>query len=201
MAVAQATVAGGEYPSSTACGDARACAPVAAYLMLVGLKSTRTWEGLMREAALALLVAVAAAATPTEAADHRATVEALLKRYNEVVNTHRFDRLSKFYHDPLLYNGVKMSLADYTKAVMQPNVDAAPDIQWHIEGKVIDGDWLAVRYLDSGTLVKPYGDVKPTGRPFSNLEHAFYHLRDGKFDEVWDVYDYEAFRDTTAGLR
>jgi predicted ester cyclase len=152
---------------------------------------------------VAAIVAIALGASPAlaETGTKRADIEAMLKRYNEAANAHRFDRFSEFYNDPIVCNGVRMSLGDYVKNVMQPNVDVTPDINWHIQGYMIDGDWLAVRYLDTGTLVKPYGDVKPTGRPFSNLEHAFYRLRDGKFDEVWFVYDYEAFRDTTEGKR
>lgn len=154
----------------------------------------------------AIVVAAALAAISghawAECATSRAEVEALLKRYNEATNAHQLDRFGEFYHDPLVYNGLETSLADYVRTVMvDAGVDLAPDLRWHIESYVIDCDTLAVRYRDTGTVVKPYRHVVPTGRPFSMAEHAFYHVRDGKFDKVWSVYDYEAFEDQTRGPR
>jgi predicted ester cyclase len=150
-------------------------------------------------AAVAMLVAATSSAM---AETSRAEIEAMLKRYNETaINAHRFDRFAEFYHDPVVYNGVRMSLDDFVKAMTEASIGMAPDMHWHIQGYLIDGDNLAVRYLDTGTLVKPYRDVKPTGRPFSFAEHDFYHLRDGKFDEVWSVYDFETFRDQIEGSR
>ena len=78
------------------------------------------------------------------------TLEARWRGYLRCCNERRFDDLSQFVHDSLLFNGRSTSWADYATAI-RANIDAVPDFCWTVEDLLADGDRLAVRLRDTGT--------------------------------------------------
>jgi predicted ester cyclase len=123
------------------------------------------------------------------------TRAALRKRYDayiEALNSGRLDEAAEFYHETVVINGEAMSRADFRIHVLGLARQIAPDARVELKSLVVDGDELAARLVRTGTSVIEYMGLKPTGRPVSFGEHAFYHLRDGRVDEAWSIIDLAA---------
>ncbi|WP_250004971.1 ester cyclase [Actinoplanes sp. M2I2] len=120
-------------------------------------------------------------------------IPALYQGYIDALNERRVGTLSKYVHDPVIVNSTPTPLADYI-AVIESNIDAVPDFHWGIENLQIQDDVIAVRFTDTGTAVKTWFGIEPTGRPFRMPEMAFYHVRDGKIGSVEFLLDLDAVR-------
>lgn len=126
----------------------------------------------------------------------RDELDAHYRRYIAALNERRLDDAESFYADELLYNGERISRAEWRRTAIEDSFDAMPDLRWHIESLVIEGGTVAARLRDTGTLRQPFRGIEPTGRPASFGEHVFYRFRDdGRTDEVWSIVDALALRD------
>jgi predicted ester cyclase len=85
-------------------------------------------------------------------------------------------------------DGADKSLADYA-ANLQAVIDAFPDYRWEIRHLLVDGDWLAGHFVDTGTHRGPFLGILPTGRAVETQEFALYRVAAGRIAEVWGTVD------------
>jgi predicted ester cyclase len=109
-------------------------------------------------------------------------------RYVEELNAHRFDDMAEFINDRTTLNGEPATREDLI-AVQKADVDAVPDLHWEIKELLFDGDRLAVRAVNTGTPVKEWLGVAPTGASFEIVEYAIYQVRDGRFVHMTALHD------------
>jgi steroid delta-isomerase-like uncharacterized protein len=119
---------------------------------------------------------------------HRGDLEDLYRRYNAVCNAHDFDRLGDFVAESLLVNGERQTRGGYAAGLRQV-VHAFPDYRWDLRHLLIDGDWIAAHFADTGTHRDSAFGVPATGRVVRTQEFAFYRIETGKIAEVWVTAD------------
>lgn len=110
------------------------------------------------------------------------------RQYNEHCNQHRFDELVNFVHRDVRVNGEVQGLTDYV-AGLEAVVAAFPDYRWDLQHLVVDGDWIAAHFLDTGRHSGPFLGVAATGRHVQTQEFSFYRVVDGLIVEVWVAAD------------
>ncbi|CDR01330.1 ester cyclase [Streptomyces sp. DSM 41524] len=108
--------------------------------------------------------------------------------YIEAINARQFHRMAEFAHDTLVFNGEPVSRDDYV-ATMRQHMDAVDNFVWRLDDLIIEGDRVAARLTDTGTPVKQWLGLEPTGRSVTFTEYAFYHFRDGRFENMWYLLD------------
>ncbi|MEU9270862.1 ester cyclase [Streptomyces sp. NPDC048251] len=74
-------------------------------------------------------------------------------------------------------------------AVQQHDVDAVPDLHWEPKEPLFDDDRLAARLVNTGTPVKTWLGVAPTGASFEIVEYAIYQVRNGRFVHMTALHD------------
>ena len=111
--------------------------------------------------------------------------------YLEAANAREFHRMAEFVHDTIIFNGEPDSRDDYV-AAMQQAVDSVQNFAWRLDDLIIEGDRVAARLSDTGTPVKEWLGLQPTGREVTFTEYAFYHFRDGRFEHMWYLLDAQA---------
>jgi len=112
----------------------------------------------------------------------------LYGRYNAVCNAHEFDRLGDFVADRIRVNGEVQTIAGYAAGLRQV-VRAFPDYRWDLNHLLVDGDWIAAHFVDTGTHRDTAFGVPATGRAVRTHEFAFYRIEAGKIVEVWVTAD------------
>jgi predicted ester cyclase len=119
-------------------------------------------------------------------------------RYLQDLNAHEFDRMDEFISDRTTLNGEPATRDDLI-AVQKADVDAVPDLHWELEELLFDGDRLAARLTNTGTPVKEWLGVAPTGASFEIVEYAIYQIRNGRFVHMTALHDArELLRQLTA---
>ncbi len=118
--------------------------------------------------------------------------------YIEAANAREFHRMAEFAHDTIIFNGETVSRDDYV-AAMQQAVDSVQNFAWRLDDLIIEGDRVAARLTDTGTPVKEWLGLQPTGRDVTFTEYAFYHFRDGRFEHMWYLLDTRAIERQLAG--
>jgi predicted ester cyclase len=118
----------------------------------------------------------------------RRELEDFYRRYNAVCNAHDFGRLGDFIAESIRVNGKAQTLDGY-KAGLRQVVRAFPDYRWDLRHLLVDGEWLAAHFTDTGTHRDTAFDVPATGRFVRTQEFAFYRVVAGKIVEVWVTAD------------
>jgi len=118
----------------------------------------------------------------------RSLIRAWYGDYLRHCNAHRFDELDRFVASDVSVNGAQVGLAEYI-AGLRAVVDAFADYHWQLHHLLIDGDWLAVHLLDTGTHTGTHAGVASTGRRVHTHEFALYRLNAGHIVEVWVTAD------------
>ncbi|MFD8507985.1 ester cyclase [Streptomyces sp. NPDC059687] len=119
-------------------------------------------------------------------------------RYVDALNAHEFDRMHEFINDEVLL-GDQSGTRDDVVAVLKGIVDAVPDIRWEVDELLFDRDGIAVRATNTGTPVKEWLGVPPSGASFKIVEYAIYKVRDGRFVQMTNLHDSaEMLRQLTA---
>ncbi|MEU8607753.1 ester cyclase [Actinoplanes sp. NPDC048791] len=108
--------------------------------------------------------------------------------YLDAVNARELHRMAEFAHDTIVFNGEPVSRDDYVAALQQA-MDSVQNLVYHLEDLIIEGDRVAARLTDTGTPVKEWLGLQPTGRDVTFTEYAFYHFRDGRFERMWYLLD------------
>ncbi|MEK8174170.1 ester cyclase [Streptomyces sp. M19] len=115
-------------------------------------------------------------------------LRAFYLRYMDDINAHKFDGMDRFINDRTTLNGEPVTRDDLL-AVQRHDVDAVPDLQWELKELLFDGDRLAARLVNTGTPVKEWLGVAPTGASFEIVEYAIYQVRDGRFVHMTALRD------------
>ncbi|GHB75301.1 hypothetical protein GCM10010347_52080 [Streptomyces cirratus] len=115
-------------------------------------------------------------------------LRAFYLRYIEALNAHPFDGMDEFIDDRTTLNGEPATRDDLI-AVQKHDVDAVPDLHWELKELLFDGDRLAARLVNTGTPVKEWLGVTPTGASFEITEYAIYHVRNGRFVHMTALHD------------
>ncbi|WP_446038150.1 ester cyclase [Streptomyces sp. SID1121] len=115
-------------------------------------------------------------------------LRAFYLRYVETLNAHEFDGMDEFINDLTTLNGEPATRDDLI-AVQKGDVDAVPDLHWEVKELLFDGDRLAARLVNTGTPVKEWLGVTPTGASFEIVECAIYQVRDGRFVHMTALHD------------
>jgi predicted ester cyclase len=66
---------------------------------------------------------------------------------------------------------------------------AFPDLHYILEEIVAEGEMVAARVTMSGTHLRPFLDLSPTGRSVRMCEMHFFRIKDGKAIEHWEIRD------------
>jgi len=119
-------------------------------------------------------------------------------RYIEELNAHRFDGMDAFIDDRTTLNGEPATRDDLI-AVQKADVDAVPDLHWELKELLFDGDRLAARLVNTGTPVKEWLGVTPTGASFEITEYAIYQVRNGRFVHMTALHDAAELRRQLTG--
>jgi predicted ester cyclase len=110
------------------------------------------------------------------------------RRYNEICNNHHFEKLSDYVHEDVQVNGERQGLAGYI-AGLSSVVEAFPDYRWELRHLLVDGDWLAAHFEDSGRHEGAFLGAPGSGRRVGTQEFAFYRVDGGLIVEVWVTAD------------
>jgi predicted ester cyclase len=125
-------------------------------------------------------------------------LRAFYERYLGALNAHEFDGMGEFIADRTTLNG-EPATRDDLLAVQRHDVDAVPDLHWELEELLFDGDRLAARLVNTGTPVKEWLGVQPTGASFEIVEYAIYQVRDGRFVHMAALHDAARLRRQLSG--
>ena len=109
-------------------------------------------------------------------------------RYVAQLNAHEFDGMDEFIAERVLLNG-EPGTRDDVIAVQEQDVDAVPDLHWKVEELLFDRDRIAVRAINTGTPVKEWLGVPPSGASFEIVEHAIYKVGNGRFVQMTALHD------------
>jgi predicted ester cyclase len=109
----------------------------------------------------------------------RARLESFYRRYLQQCNDHQFDQLGEFIADDVAVNGEVPGLWGYV-AGLQAVVRASPDYHWNLRHLLVDDDWLAAHFTDTGTHLGTFLGVPATGRAVSTQEFALYRVDGGR---------------------
>lgn len=109
-------------------------------------------------------------------------------RYVADLNAHRFDGMEEFIADDVVLNG-EPGRRDDVIAVQKHDIDAVPDLHWEVEELLFDGDRIAIRAINTGTPVKEWLGVAPSGKPFEIVEYAIYRVAEGRFVQMTALHD------------
>ncbi|NDK33225.1 ester cyclase [Nesterenkonia haasae] len=125
-------------------------------------------------------------------------IREFFRRYVEELNAHRFDDMDAFINDTVLLNG-EPGTRDDVISVQKADIEAVPDLHWEVQEFLIDGERAAVRALNTGTPVKEWLGVAPTGASFEIVEYAIYEIRDGRFVQMTALHDTSQMERQLAG--
>ena len=115
-------------------------------------------------------------------------LESFYRRYNDACNAHRFAGLGEFVAADVEVNGERQGLDAYV-AGLEAVVAAFPDYRWDLRHLLIDGDWVAAHFVDTGTHQGPFLGVPATGRAVNTQEFACYRIEAERIAEVWVTAD------------
>ena len=114
--------------------------------------------------------------------------------YLAVLNERQWPKLGEYVANQLSYNGKRMSLRDY-RAMLEADVHAIPDLQFHPELLLADDHTVACRQFFRCRPRHPFLGFEPPGGEVSFAENGFYRFDDRRIVEVWSVIDKQAIRE------
>lgn len=66
---------------------------------------------------------------------------------------------------------------------------AFPDLDWHVDMILGDGDYVVGRWTATGTQTGPWGPVEASSRPVTFSGVNIFRFEDGKVAEIWNHRD------------
>ena len=120
------------------------------------------------------------------------TLRDFYQNYVSAGNSRDFTAVAKAINGNVIINGVPMKRQDVL-ASLKGFVDAVPNLTWHIQDLVIEGDHIAVRFRVTGTPKKTsFLGPNPKGLLIAFTEFASYKVQDGRFLEMNYLIDIPA---------
>jgi predicted ester cyclase len=120
-------------------------------------------------------------------------LERIYRGYLDALNERRFDDLDRFVHDEVIYNDGAISRDRYA-AQRRAEAATIPDLHYHVQHLVVDGDQVACRLWFDCTPQRTFLGIEPNGRRASFAEHVFYRFSDRRIAQVWSLLDVDAIR-------
>lgn len=121
----------------------------------------------------------------------------VVRGFFEMANAHDFDRMTDFLHSEVVVNGGTFARDDVI-AQFHGYAAAVPDLTWAVQDVVVEGDRVALRLLDSGTPVREWLGLAPTGARVSFVEVAFYTVSAGRIRAMDFLIDVDDLRQQLA---
>jgi predicted ester cyclase len=118
----------------------------------------------------------------------RGQIEGFYRGYNAACNAHDFDRLGEFVARSIRVNGEAQTLAEYAAGLEQV-VRAFPDYRWDLHHLLVDGDWIAAHFADTGTHRGTAFGVRPPAEPSARKSSRSTGIEAGKIVEAWVTAD------------
>jgi predicted ester cyclase len=115
-------------------------------------------------------------------------VRAFYYRYNDCCNRHDFEAVNEFVHNRVQVNGQTIDIDEYRKRLFHVT-DSMPDYRWQIEHLLVEDDWVAVHFTDTGTYQGNFLLIPSAGTRIRTIEFDFYRVDEGKIAEVWGGAD------------
>lgn len=116
------------------------------------------------------------------------TLKSWYLRYVAALNSHALGGMDEFVADDVVLNG-DAGTRDDVVALLNHEIDAVPDLRWEVEELLFDRDRIAVRATNTGTPVKEWLGVPPSGASFEIVEYAIYRVRGGRFVQMTSLHD------------
>ncbi|GAB2870066.1 ester cyclase [Streptomyces mayteni] len=109
-------------------------------------------------------------------------------RFAAALNAHDFDGMDEFINDQVLLSG-EPGTRDDVVTVLKGIIEAVPDMHWEVKEILFDRGGIAVRVINTGTPVKEWLGVPPSGASFEIVEYVIYQVRDGRFAQMTNLHD------------
>jgi predicted ester cyclase len=114
-------------------------------------------------------------------------------RYIAALNAHNLDIMGEFIHDEVTLNGEPGTRETVQKALGE-EMGAVPDLHWVLQKLIVSGNRLGAQLVNTGTPVKEFADVAPTGASFKITEYAVYTVHQGRFRHMAALHDAEELK-------
>jgi len=111
--------------------------------------------------------------------------------YIATLNERRFEDLTAFVADELVYNGAHLTGGQY-RELLEDDVRRIPDLFFDVQLLVVDGKHVACRIGFDCTPREPFQGWSPTGARVMFAEHVFYRFEAGRIIQVWSLLDLAA---------
>ncbi|WDU64800.1 ester cyclase [Pseudomonas poae] len=112
----------------------------------------------------------------------------LYRGYIDCLNQQDWDRLGRFVHPDVTYNGIRVGLEGY-RAMLERDFREIPDLVFRIQLLVADPPTVASRLNFNVTPRGEFFGLPINGKKVSFDENVFYEVVDGRFAQVWSVID------------
>ena len=112
----------------------------------------------------------------------------LVHYFYDCFNRNELDEAESIIHPDILLHDTMMGEVggiDAFKGLGRMFLTAFPDQHTTIDQIVDEGDLTAVLHTHAGTHLGNFGDVPPTGRPFTIRGFELFRIVDGKITEFW----------------
>jgi predicted ester cyclase len=120
----------------------------------------------------------------------RATFSALLDRYVVAVNAHDTESFVTIFTEGYIqHSGRSPSGLAAQITNFQRIIDTWPDIQMHIDDRIIDANKIAARVTFTATHSRTVQGIAPTGRKIGFATIDIWRVECGKLAEHWDLFD------------
>lgn len=119
-----------------------------------------------------------------------AQLKAHYQTYIDYCNEQNYEGVLKFYTSPII--NINDAPVPPSQVIDQIKVlfEGFPDWRWEIRRFVIDGEYMAVHFTNTGTHRGTFQEIEATGRRITTTELTLYHLKDGQFSHVWPFVDF-----------
>jgi predicted ester cyclase len=124
-------------------------------------------------------------------ADSAAIGVALLDRYVAAANAHDTTSFPELFAEAYIQHsgrgpsGLAAQIENFRGIFSR-----MPDVQVHVEDRIIAGDKVVARMTFSATHTQPLQGIAPTGRRFTMKTIDIWRVENGKFAEHWDLVDF-----------
>jgi len=105
--------------------------------------------------------------------------EIIQNLYYQCLNKKNLELLKQFISDDFTGGQSKKGAAAFEELIL-PLFKAFPDIQWHVEDMISDGNKVVVRWSWKGTHTASFNNFAATGKAITAEGMTVYELKDGK---------------------
>ena len=116
----------------------------------------------------------------------------VVRRYQEAYNRSDLEALDALVDPHLVTHSLMPGLPpglEGGKRAHQMTVASFPDLHYHIDELVAEGETVVERFTITGTQQGDFMGLPPTGRPTRFAGVSFFRLKAGKIVEHWGLQD------------